>query len=237
MTYIVSSQNVRIEQQSASIGARAGALLIDLIIMGGLDYLFTIMHLYDLFDHDSTIALGFIIYFLPWIYPVVSETFLNGQTFGKKVFHMRVVTLEGGGPKLTSLILRWLMLPIDLFFACGIGEMCVFFTERQQRLGDIIAGTWVVKTQTYETDNINLNGYNHDDNYQVEYPKAKNLKPSQALVIADAIDASDSPNVRFALLDLSRKVENIVGKSHHDDITAFLTAVLNDYRYDEKMKK
>ena len=42
------------------------------------------------------------------------------------------------------------MLPFDIIFAMGIGELCIFFTKKQQRLGDLIAGTWVVKTEEFK---------------------------------------------------------------------------------------
>lgn len=87
---------------------------------------------------------------IPYLYPLLYETMASGQTIGKKLLHIRVVSLDGGGPKMTSFILRWLLLPIDLFLSAGIGPLCIFFTKHQQRLGDLVAGTWVVRTQDYD---------------------------------------------------------------------------------------
>ncbi len=87
---------------------------------------------------------------IPYLYPLISETVASGQTLGKKLLHIRVVDLEGGGPKISAFILRWLILPIDVLGSAGIGPLCVFFTKHQQRLGDLVAGTWVVRTQEYE---------------------------------------------------------------------------------------
>ncbi len=87
---------------------------------------------------------------IPYLYPLISETVASGQTLGKKLLHIRVVDLEGGGPKISAFILRWLILPLDVFGSAGIGPLCVFFTKHQQRLGDLVAGTWVVRTQEYE---------------------------------------------------------------------------------------
>ena len=98
----------------------------------------------------NSLLVVFLIFFVPYLYPLVFETMGSGQTLGKKVLHIRVVDLEGGGPKISAFILRWLILPLDVFGSAGIGPLCVFFTKHQQRLGDLVAGTWVVRTQEYE---------------------------------------------------------------------------------------
>ncbi len=98
---------------------------------------------------NDTMAIILVI-LIPYLYPLVSETVASGQTLGKKLLHVRVVDLEGGGPKISAFILRWLILPLDVLGSAGIGPLCVFFTKHQQRLGDLVAGTWVVRTQEYE---------------------------------------------------------------------------------------
>lgn len=232
MAYILSSQNVRIDQQSASIGARTGAILLDLFVMGSIEYAITQLGVYILAYDNATVPLFIILKFLPVFYPLLCEIFWDGQTAGKRACNIRVVTLEGGGPKVTALILRWLMLPFDLIGAMGLGELCIFFTKRQQRLGDLIAGTWVVKTKTYTTENLTLDDYAFPTDYSITYPKAKNLKPSQAALIDEVIEAAQrSKEVQFALLDFSRKVQQIAGESQESSDLDYLTKVLNDYRY------
>ena len=150
MQYIVSSQGIRIEQEPASFAARLFAFAIDFLLM-----VVAVILLYNMVDAgmfafmNSELAY-FMAFFLPYLYPLVYETMASGQTIGKKLLNIRVVTLDGGGPKMTSFILRWLMLPIDVFGSMGIGPLCVFFTKHQQRLGDLVSGTWVVRTKEYE---------------------------------------------------------------------------------------
>lgn len=232
MAYILSSQNVRIAQSPASFAARFGASAIDFLLIFVVNYLFTSMGFYRLFDEESTMLIGIIVYFLPLSYPLIAETLMSGQTLGKRIFHIRVVTIEGGGPKLTSLILRWLMLPFDLIGAMGLGELCIFFTKRQQRLGDLIAGTWVVRTQTYETEHIDLSYYEFPKDYVVTYPKAKNLTPQQISVISDALEHRYSSEISVAIYDLSVKVQKIVGEKQEEAYEDFLLKVTNDYRFE-----
>lgn len=154
MSFFLSSQGVRIKQEPASFAARLGAFALDMLIMISLFCFLAFINGCGVFDFMNEDLLFLMLIMLPYSYPLVSETMMDGQTLGKRVLKIRVVTLEGGGPKMSSLILRWLMLPFDIILAMGIGQLCIFFTKRQQRLGDIVAGTWVVRTQEYKKASI-----------------------------------------------------------------------------------
>ena len=150
MQYILSSQGIRIHQEPASFAARLAAFSIDFMLMGIAWFILSRIYSAGLFSGlNDTMAIILVI-LIPYLYPLVSETVASGQTLGKKLLHVRVVDLEGGGPKISAFILRWLILPLDVFGSAGIGPLCVFFTKHQQRLGDLVAGTWVVRTQEYE---------------------------------------------------------------------------------------
>lgn len=232
MPYILSSQDVRITQDSASIAARLGALLIDLIIIAAMYFVLIRIGLIDLCSAFNLERLLIIILMLPLAYPVVTETMMGGQTVGKRFLHMRVVTLEGGGPKLTAFIMRWLMLPFDLFFAMGIGQLCVFFTKRQQRLGDLVAGTWVVRTKTYDTDSANLLPYANPQGYVPTYPRAKNLTARQAALLQEVSDNYIEDGVIDAADDYKKRIEAIVGPDLHNSTSEYFKQVLHDYYYE-----
>ena len=150
MQYILSSQGIRIHQEPASFAARLAAFSIDFMLMG-IAWLFLLLMLKEgAFEGINGALVITLVILIPYLYPLISETVASGQTLGKKLLHIRVVDLEGGGPKISAFILRWLILPLDVFGSAGIGPLCVFFTKHQQRLGDLVAGTWVVRTQEYE---------------------------------------------------------------------------------------
>ena len=150
MQYILSSQGIRIHQEPASFAARLAAFSIDFMLMGSA-WLFLLLILKEgAFEGINGALVITLVILIPYLYPLISETVASGQTLGKKLLHIRVVDLEGGGPKISAFILRWLILPLDVFGSAGIGSLCVFFTKHQQRLGDLVAGTWVVRTQEYE---------------------------------------------------------------------------------------
>ena len=150
MQYILSSQGIRIHQEPASFAARLGAFSIDFMLMGIAWSFLSVIYASGLFDGINEFMSIILVIVIPYSYPLISETVASGQTIGKRLLHIRVVDLEGGGPKISAFILRWLILPLDVFGSAGIGSLCVFFTKHQQRLGDLVAGTWVVRTQEYE---------------------------------------------------------------------------------------
>lgn len=232
MAYILSSQDVRITQQSASIAARLGAFVIDGLIILAMYLVIASSNIFILFESASMEYTVPFFLFAPLLYPVICETTMSGQTVGKKVFHTRVVTLEGGGPKMTSFIMRWLMLPFDIIGAMGVGELCIFFTKRQQRLGDLVAGTWVVRTETYNTEHIDLSDYEVPNGFIPFFPRAKNLTPAQAALLEEVVSNYFSDEMIAAAEDLKKEVEAIVGPDTSNNTYSYFKTVLDNYRFE-----
>jgi uncharacterized RDD family membrane protein YckC len=79
-------------------------------------------------------------------YGIFFEMVWNGQTPGKRAAGVRVVR-QGGAPiDLRSSCIRNLLRPADLLPACYLlGAIFVLLTPRRQRLGDLAAGTVVIR--------------------------------------------------------------------------------------------
>ncbi len=76
---------------------------------------------------------------------IAFEQAWNGQTPGKRLVGLRVVTADGGDVGVVGSLIRNLARPLDLFPGGGaIGVASMVLTERHQRLGDRFAGTVVV---------------------------------------------------------------------------------------------
>lgn len=92
-------------------------------------------------------ALVFILYFLvDWGYAIFLEGLWSGQTVGKKIFGLRVIQESGVRVGWVQAFLRNFARPVDrlpLFYL--VGGVAALFTESQQRLGDLLAGTVVVR--------------------------------------------------------------------------------------------
>ena len=60
-------------------------------------------------------TVGFVIFYLPvFLYEVLTETFFNGQTFGKKARNIRVIKLDGSEATVGNFIIRWLFRFIEI---------------------------------------------------------------------------------------------------------------------------
>lgn len=92
-------------------------------------------------------ALAFITWFLiDWGYMILLESLWSGQTIGKRALGLRVIQESGVRVSFFQSLLRNVARPIDrLPFFYFVGAIAALFSRSQQRLGDMLAGTIVVK--------------------------------------------------------------------------------------------
>lgn len=111
------------------------------------------------FDEGSLWVLALttlIIFTLNFGYFVVFETLWSGQTPGKRWLGLRVIQGDGRPINFFAALTRNLirgadMMPLAVIFPFySIGILAVFATARSQRLGDLVAGTVVVKERAGE---------------------------------------------------------------------------------------
>ena len=97
---IETTQNVTIEYKIGSVGDRIIATLIDLLILIG--YTIALVLLISQLKLKLGIAGVIILYIPAFFYDLLCETFLNGQSFGKKIRKIKVVKLDGSQPNFVS---------------------------------------------------------------------------------------------------------------------------------------
>src|SRR5437867_9528930 len=85
--------------------------------------------------------------FLVWFgYDVAFETLASGRTPGKRATGLRVVRLGGEPVGFAASAVRNLLRLVDgLPGIYAVGAACILFSRRNQRLGDLAAGTLVVR--------------------------------------------------------------------------------------------
>lgn len=102
-------------------------------------------------DAAEMIALAFWFIWLFLVlfgYDILFETLGRGRTIGKRALGIRVVRVAGGPVGFVTSAVRNLLRIVDFlpgFYAVGI--VSILATERNQRLGDLAAGTLVVRDQ------------------------------------------------------------------------------------------
>jgi uncharacterized RDD family membrane protein YckC len=148
---IETPENVTLEVTLAGIGSRMAASLIDgLIRFGVILALFIVL----LASPDRAGGVEFALFIIGsftvfFAYDVLFETLAAGRTPGKRAAGLRVVR-EGGQPVgfIASAIRNIVRLLDMLPFSYAIGIIAILVSSKNQRLGDMAAGTIVVREVT-----------------------------------------------------------------------------------------
>jgi uncharacterized RDD family membrane protein YckC len=95
-------------------------------------------------------TLGWVIGAAVWVlimiwYWVVRPFGHGGQTFGMKIFGLRIVSKDGDRANRTQLVIRWLLLILDSLFFGLVGLVTMLCSRYRQRIGDHVARTLVVR--------------------------------------------------------------------------------------------
>jgi uncharacterized RDD family membrane protein YckC len=152
---------VSIEMPLAGIGSRFVAILIDYLILipGGflLGKIFSLIaaDIEAFSSRSAQWALGFytlLTFVIQWGYFTLFEAFWNGRTPGKRVARIRVIQRSGRAIGLFESMARNLVRVVDQIpFFYAVGVISMFVTRQHQRLGDLAAGTLVVRDREIET--------------------------------------------------------------------------------------
>jgi uncharacterized RDD family membrane protein YckC len=92
-----------------------------------------------------------------WSYFILLEWLGNGQTIGKRIFGLRVIADDGAPAGFTAVLVRNLVRMVDFlpgFY--GFGLLAIVVSSRSQRLGDLAAGTFVVRAPQPQLDYFSL---------------------------------------------------------------------------------
>ena len=94
---------------------------------------------------------------IAWSYFVLLEWLWQGQTVGKRLYGLRVIRDDGAPAGFVAVLIRNLIRIVDFLPAFyGLGLLMIIFTSRSQRLGDLAAGTYVVRAPRLQLDYFSL---------------------------------------------------------------------------------
>lgn len=222
---IRTSQNVLLEYEPASIGERILAALLDYVVIFGWFLL--------VFGVPS--ALGFqvgyltVFFMIPVVgYDLLSEWLLNGRSLGKIALRIRVVMLDGSPPGLGAYLIRWLLRIIEsiLFLGGIVPIITVAANGRGQRLGDIAAGTTVVRLKpAVMLEDVIIRPM--AENYLVQFPDVRLLTDRDIRIVRHAMSQGDTS----ALMRTANKIKEVTGIQSNLGNWEFLQTVINDYQF------
>ena len=203
---IQTSQNVEIDFEVAGLGDRVLAALLD--------------------------------YFLLFCYLIVVQVAaaeVTGQSIGKKARHLKLARLDGLQPTLGNYVLRWLLRFIDIDLTLGMAAiLTVFIGSKGQRLGDLAAGTTVIKIKPRlslrDTIFARL-----DEDYTPTFHQVETLEDSDIATAKDVLNtlATERKSHTTYLLGTKMKtaLENKMGLQSNLPPVEFLRTVIKDYNY------
>jgi uncharacterized RDD family membrane protein YckC len=124
---------------------RIFATLIDYAIYYALFWIYIL----NLSTTDSsgqiTLTYGISPLFLLWIFYFPGTEAINGATPGHDILKLMVVKTDGSKSGFWDALKRRVCDPLDIFMYGIPAMICISKTEKHQRIGDLLAGTQVVK--------------------------------------------------------------------------------------------
>ena len=136
---------INLEAQVVGPIPRFFAFAIDLVIRGVVIFVLSILSIpFGSFGLGGGFFLIFL-FIIEWLYPVLFEVYMRGQTPGKKLLAISVINDDLSPVTLGTSMVRNLLRTVDflpLFYLAGLVTM--LSNGRFQRLGDMAAGTLVI---------------------------------------------------------------------------------------------
>ena len=232
---ILTSQHVRIDLPTASLGDRILAQMVDWLVLAAYAALWVwiITELDGRHWVDDYVVWLVAAWLLPTLfYTPCCELFFHGQTLGKMALRTRVVMADGRQFTLGAALLRWVLWIVDGPSLSFLGLLVMVLNRHNQRLGDMAAGTVVVKLADRRRLLAALDDYDYlARDYTPRYPAAADLSLEQVDVVRRtlATPTADQPQ-RTALL--AAKVARRLAVSPTEPTpAAFLERVVSDYQY------
>ena len=231
-TRIITSQYVQIDQTPAGVGERIFARILDFLIMFlyfvGLFYYMDKINIIN--NPDYKILCFFILALPVFFYSLLWEALNRGRSPGKMAFGMRVVMRDGTTPTTGAYLLRWMLLLIDVWFS-WIGIVFILLNKNNRRLGDLAAGTMVIKERDYHRIQVSLDEFEYlSRGYKPVFPQAENLSLEQLNLIQEALNRKDNYRLR-RIMALAGKVREFLKITPSADDESFLNTLTRDYQY------
>ncbi len=250
---VPTSFNIDLEFDVPGLGRRTASLLLDMFAQ----YLYMVLASYlmsKLSWLDDHWALGLILMSPVFLYHIIMEISTNGQSIGKKVMNLRVVSLSGGRPSISQLLIRWLLRVSDLWmvillyllinvvaggggteaiiaFVFGMGFLITDIVlvsngKKPQRIGDLLAQTILIKTSVKESlDNTIFQEV--EDGYTPLFPEVMRISDKDLNIIKNLLNTKKHEDISVA----AEKVKEFLQIKTDMYPDQFLERLLTDYNY------
>lgn len=189
------------------------------------------------------------------VYHLLCELFMNGQSVGKRIASLQVVTETGGRPSVSQLIIRWLIRTSDYMVVVIVVYLPVLATqpkvllqvaaafallvldiilvnanEKHQRLGDILAHTMLIRKgeKAKIADTVFLHV---DDSYRPVFPDVMRLSDRDINSVKSILDSAKRQHDYDLAERAAEKIQFHLGITTSLSAYDFLETLLKDYNY------
>jgi uncharacterized RDD family membrane protein YckC len=232
---IITTQNVVLQYELATLRDRGLAFLVDLAVLLVSLSIFSAIGFAALGETETGSTVVAVLLTCIFIfYSLVFESLTKGQSLGKMALRIKVIKIAGGQATFSDYAGRWAFRMIDIYFSLGsVASILIMSSAKGQRIGDIVANTAVVKLETRLNLDLQSLLAIHKQDYAPLYPQARKLKEEEALLIKSALDryrkyGNDAHEEVLELL--ARRVQTVLDISNPSaNHEHFLRSVLQDY--------
>ncbi|RYZ99799.1 MAG: RDD family protein [Sphingobacteriaceae bacterium] len=230
---IQTTQNIGIDYEVAGLGERILARLIDY----GVFIVFMILAVFGIssFSVEGNFMQLYIfsLFGLFVFSDLLCELFFNGQSLGKRIMKIRVISLDGGRPGFGQYLMRWLFRLVDFGITGNLGGLlCAALTKNVQRIGDVVAGTTLIKTQP-RTQMEHLIFKPAEDNYEPVFKQATQLTDNDIALVNEVIHNYYKTGNNTVVYNMTEKLKQHLGITLPENMNdmQFLQIIIKDYSH------
>ena len=183
---------------------------------------------------SNTYLFYFLILIAVGFYHLAFEILNNGQSPGKQILKIKVVTLHGRAAKSQDYFLRWIFRMLEITGTAGImAIMYISSTEKNQRIGDMLAQTTVIKLRGDQIYDLKALVKMGQKERKIKFPKVTMYNDTDMMLLKDSMSRfkknPSNANRKF-LTTLAKKIaEDLDMKLDGRRMNQFLETVLYDY--------
>ncbi|MCO6496976.1 MAG: RDD family protein [Chitinophagaceae bacterium] len=248
--------NIELEFVTSDLPRRILAYLVDITILS-LYFLTVKSVLYGqdsgFYDIERKMGIDILIISVPMLlYSLICEVLMHGQSVGKRLLDIRVISLDGKEPTIGQYMIRWIFrafewpfffgytffsvdylyfyLFITGFFGLGV-VLPILITPKNQRLGDLAAGTVVVKTRSNLSVDDTLYVNIQEKNYEPQFPAVLQLSDRDINTILRVLKNFEKTGKDATCIKLQEKIKSVLNIETDMDSVTFLRTLISDYNY------
>ncbi len=228
--HVRTTQNVFIHYPVASLGDRILAYLLDQLIL--IVFVVIMVTLYVqikmivIWAWLLSVAAPYLLYHL------LFEIFMNGQSPGKRAMNLKVLRMNGTPASVGDYLLRWMFAFVDIHLMSGvIAVLTIAVGQKGQRLGDLVAGTTVVKLVQESEVTASEVFVQQESGYVPTFTQVVQLTEQDIELVRRALEVNRDTANPAPMMAVTEKIKSLLGVQTDMTPVRFLYTVIKDFQH------